>query len=73
MKPIPNIKWERGPDMPFGMTGNVQAAFVRKIMYVGGGDSTKADNHYVVWSYNNHVRMESTANILFKIFWFGCN
>ena len=52
MKPMPDIKWERGPDMPFGMTGNVQSTFVREIMYIGGGDSTKADNDYVVLSYN---------------------
>ena len=38
-------------NIPFGVTGNVQAAFVREIMYVRGGDSTKADNDYVVLSY----------------------
>ena len=38
--------------MPFGMTGNVQATFVREIMYVGGGDTKKVDNDYVVLSYN---------------------
>ena len=38
--------------MPFGMTGNVRATFVREIMYIGGGASTKTDNDYVVLSYN---------------------
>ena len=38
--------------MPFRMTGNVQAAFVQEIMYVGGGDTKKVDNDYVVLFYN---------------------
>ena len=38
--------------MPFGMTENVQATFIGEILYVGGGESPKRGNCYVVMSYN---------------------
>ena len=38
------IKWRRGPDMPFEMSGYIQSVHIQGTLYVGGG---MADDEYV--------------------------
>ena len=45
------LKWRRGPDMPFGMTDYIQSVLVQGILYVGGG-AADGDNAYIVMTYN---------------------
>ena len=44
------LKWRRGPDMPFGM-GDIQSVQVQGTLYVGGGE-TGGDNDYIVMTYD---------------------
>ena len=47
------LSWRRGPDMPFGMSGNVQSVVVEGTVYVGGGDAGHGnDNRYIVRTYD---------------------
>ena len=43
------LKWRRGPDMPFGMR-DIQSVQVQGTLYVGGGFA--ADNDYIVMTYD---------------------
>ena len=45
------LKWRRGPDMPFGMRGCIQSVQVQGTLYVGGGGAG-GDNQYIVMTYD---------------------
>ena len=45
------LKWRRGPDMPFGMSGPIQSVQVQGTLYVGGG-AAAGDNDYIVMTYD---------------------
>ena len=45
------LKWRRGPDMPFGMSGYIQSVQVQGTLYVGGG-GVAGDNDYIVMTYD---------------------
>ena len=44
------LKWRRGPDMPFGMF-DIQSVQVQGTLYVGGGGAA-GDNDYIVMTYD---------------------
>ena len=44
------LKWRRGPDMPFGMS-NIQSVQVQGTLYVGGGGAG-GNNMYIVMTYD---------------------
>ena len=47
------VKWTRGPDMPFGMSSYIQSVAIQDTVYVGGGHADgKSPNHYIVMTYN---------------------
>ena len=46
------LRWRRGPDMPFKMSGYVQSVIVQGTVYVGGGSSGQLDNHHIVMTYD---------------------
>ena len=45
------LKWRRGPDMPFGMSYYIQSVQVQGTLYVGGGDAG-GNNEYIVMTYD---------------------
>ena len=45
------LKWRRGPDMPFGMSIYIQSVQVQGTLYVGGGTAV-GDNDYTVMTYD---------------------
>ena len=45
------LKWRRGPDMPFGMT-YIQSVQVQGTLYAGGGLADDDDNSYIVMTYD---------------------
>ena len=45
------LKWRRGPDMPFGMSFYIQSVQVQGTLYVGGG-AAAGDNDYIVMTYD---------------------
>ena len=45
------LKWRRGPDMPFGMSDYIQSVQVQGTLYVGGG-GVVGDNDYIVMTYD---------------------
>ena len=45
------LKWRRGPDMPFGMSYYVQSVQVQGTLYVGGGGAG-VDNRHIVMTYD---------------------
>ena len=45
------LKWRRGPDMPFGMSFYIQSVQVQGTLYVGGGFAG-GDNDYIVMTYD---------------------
>ena len=46
------LKWSRGPDMPFGMSYYIQSVQVQGTLYVGGGLAPGGDNEYIVMTYD---------------------
>ena len=47
------VKWTRGPDMPFGMSYYIQSVAIQDTVYVGGGFAGwKSPNNYIVMTYN---------------------
>ena len=48
------VKWTRGPDMPFGMSTYIQSVTIQDTVYVGGGDAGMGspNNNYIVMTYN---------------------
>ena len=48
------VKWTRGPDMPFGMSSYIQSVAIQDTVYVGGGHagSWMSPNNYIVMAYN---------------------
>ena len=47
------MKWTRGPDMPFGMSTYIQSVTIQDTVYVGGGDAGwRSPNNYIVMAYN---------------------
>ena len=46
------LKWRRGPDMPFGMSHYIQSVQVQGTLYVGGGFAAAGDNEYIVMTYD---------------------
>ena len=47
------MKWTRGPDMPFGMSYYIQSVTIQETVYVGGGNAGwKSPNNYIVMVYN---------------------
>ena len=48
------VKWTRGPDMPFGMSSYIQSVAIQDTVYVGGGlaDDLTSPNNYIVMAYN---------------------
>ena len=47
------VKWARGPDMPFGMSYYIQSVTIQDTVYVGGGDADwMIRNNYIVMAYN---------------------
>ena len=50
------VKWTRGPDMPFGMTNYTQSVTIQDTVYVGGGFAglMSPNNNCIVMAYNTH-------------------
>ena len=46
------LSWRRGPDMPFGMSANIQSVVVEGTVYVGGGGADWVSNKYLVLAYD---------------------
>ncbi len=47
------LSWRRDPDMPFGMSLNVQSVAMQGKLYVGGGSAGLfSNNHYIVMEYD---------------------
>ena len=47
------LKWRRGPDMPFKMSDYAQSVQIQGTLYVGGGDAGYgSDSNYVVMTYD---------------------
>ena len=46
------LTWKCGPDMPFAMTGYVQAVVVGNVVFVGGGSADKKTDDYVLMAYD---------------------
>ena len=47
------LKWRRGPDMPFVMTGYIQSVRVQGTVYVGGGGAGHdGENRFVIMAYD---------------------
>ena len=47
------VKWTRGPDMPFGMSNYIQSVTIQDTVYVGGVCAgLKSPNNYIVMAYN---------------------
>ena len=47
------VKWTRGPDMPFGMTNYIQSVTIQDTVYVGGGlAGLTSPINYIVMTYN---------------------
>ena len=47
------LKWRRGPDMPFKMGGFVQSVRVQDTVYVGGGDAgINSENNKIIMAYD---------------------
>ena len=42
------LRWRRGPDMPFRMSNYVQSVMVEATVYVGGGYAGVSSNHIVM-------------------------
>ena len=45
------LRWRRGPNMPFEMDYYVQSVLVQGTLYVGGGES-RGNNKYIVMAYD---------------------
>ena len=46
------LSWRRGPDMPFGMSANIQSVVVEGTVYVGGGGADWVSDKYLVLAYD---------------------
>ena len=48
------VKWTRGPDMPFGMSYYIQSVTIQDTVYVGGGDAgwRSPKNNNIMMTYN---------------------
>ena len=47
------LKWRRGPDMPFKMGGFVQSVRIQDTVYIGGGDAgINSENNKIIMAYN---------------------
>ena len=46
------VKWTRGPDMPFGMNNYIQSVAIQDTVYVGGDAGYGSPNNYIVMAYN---------------------
>ena len=46
------LKWRRGPNMPFGMNCYIQSVQVQGTLYVGGGTAGSGNNNYIVMTYD---------------------
>jgi len=46
------LDWSRGPNMPYAMSGNIQAVTIDQTVYVGGGDTGRAGGNPIVMVFN---------------------
>ena len=46
------LDWRRGPDMPFSMSNSIQSVEVDGTVYVGGGYADRAEDEYIVMTYD---------------------